>query len=71
MNAHYRGVINTRFVNHVSGLLCQHQVSGFGIQNPYRIRPFLGAKVPVNSSFSPVISMYNPHRTVLQVCCVC
>jgi len=43
------------------------QVSGVGIQNPYRIRPFLGAKVPVNSSFSPVISMYNPHGTVLQV----
>lgn len=44
------------------------QVSGVGVQNPYRIRPFLGAKVPVNSSFSPVISMYNPHGTLLQVC---
>jgi len=58
-------------VNHVPGLYCLHQVLGVGVQNPYRIRPFLGAKVPVNSSFSPVINMYNPHRTVLQVRCVC
>jgi len=48
--------------------VCLFQVSGVGVQNPYRIRPFLGAKVPVNSSFSPVISMYNPHGSVLQVC---
>jgi len=49
-------------------LFAVHQVSGVGVQNPYRIRPFLGAKVPVNSSYSPVISMYNPHGSVLQVC---
>jgi len=44
------------------------QVFGVGIDNPYRIRPFLGAKVPVNSSFSPLIQLYNPHGSVLQVC---
>ena len=44
------------------------QVFGVGIPNPYRIRPILGAKVPVNSSFSPLIHMHNPHSSTLQVC---
>ena len=52
-------------------LLWYKQVFGVGIQNPYRIRPFLGARVPVNSSFSPLIRMYNPHGSVLQVTFSC
>ena len=43
------------------------QVVGVGVPNPYRIRPFLGAKVPLNSSFSPLIRMHNPHSSPLQV----
>lgn len=43
------------------------QVFGVGIPNPYRIRPFLGAKLPINASFSPLISLYNPHSSTLQV----
>lgn len=38
-----------------------------GIPNPYRLRPFVGARVPVNSSFSPLISIFNPHSEPLQV----
>eukprot|EP00118_Oscarella_pearsei_P015669 m.142894 g.142894 ORF g.142894 m.142894 type:complete len:1873 (+) comp38370_c0_seq35:509-6127(+) len=44
-----------------------YQVFGAGIPNPYRLRPFLGARVPVNTSYSPVISMHNPHSSTLQV----
>ncbi|XP_053399004.1 transmembrane protein 131-like isoform X2 [Mercenaria mercenaria] len=43
------------------------QVFGVGTANPYRLRPYLGARVPVNSSFSPLINMHNPHSTPLQV----
>lgn len=43
------------------------QVFGVGVPNPYRIRPFVGAKMPVNSSFSPLIHMHNPHNSILQV----
>ena len=43
------------------------QVFGVGTANPYRLRPYLGARVPVNSSFAPLINMHNPHSTKLQV----
>ena len=43
------------------------QVFGVGIPNPYRLRPFIGARVPVNSSFSPLINIHNPHSEPLQV----
>jgi len=44
------------------------QVFGTGTPNPYRLRPYLGARVSLNSSFSPLISMHNPTGTPLQVC---
>lgn len=43
------------------------QVFGVGIPNPYRLRPFIGARVPVNSSFSPLINIHNPFSEPLQV----
>ena len=43
------------------------QVFGVGIPNPYRLRPYLGARLPVNTSFSPLINMHNPHSSTLQV----
>lgn len=49
------------------------QVFGVGVPNPYRLRPFIGARVPVNSSFSPLINIHNPFSEPLQVtgtdCC--
>lgn len=47
------------------------QVFGVGIQNPYRLRPYIGARIPINSSFTPVIQMHNPHSSTIQVCTVC
>lgn len=44
-----------------------NQVFGIGVPNPYRLRPFIGARVPVNSSFSPIINIHNPHSEPLQV----
>ena len=38
-----------------------------GLPNPYRLRPFLGARVPLNFSFSTTINMHNPYETPLQV----
>ena len=43
------------------------KVFGVGIPNPYRLRPFIGARVPVNSSFSPLIHIHNPYSEPLQV----
>jgi len=43
------------------------QVVGQGIQNPYRLRPFTGVKVPADVPFQPSIEIYNPHDTPLYV----
>ncbi|XP_078684163.1 transmembrane protein 131-like isoform X1 [Branchiostoma floridae x Branchiostoma belcheri] len=59
-------VENTLFIQTNKGTF-PYQVFGVGVPNPYRLRPFLGARVPLNSSFSPVINMHNPHSEPLQV----
>ncbi|RUS80317.1 hypothetical protein EGW08_011918, partial [Elysia chlorotica] len=59
-------VENTLYIHTSIGTL-RYQVFGVGIPNPYRLRPYLGARVPINSSFTPVIQMHNPYSTRLQV----
>ncbi|XP_061680776.1 transmembrane protein 131 isoform X2 [Syngnathoides biaculeatus] len=60
-------VENTLFINTTHHGVFTYQVFGVGIPNPYRLRPFVGARVPVNSSFSPLISIHNPYSEPLQV----
>ncbi|XP_045443208.1 transmembrane protein 131 isoform X6 [Pipistrellus kuhlii] len=60
-------VENTLFINTSNHGVFTYQVFGVGVPNPYRLRPFLGARVPVNSSFSPLINIHNPHSEPLQV----
>jgi len=38
-----------------------------GVESPYRIRPFLGARIPMNSSYSPKLSIYNPESFPMQI----
>ncbi|KAI2524398.1 TMEM131 isoform 4, partial [Pan troglodytes] len=59
-------VENTLFINTSNHGVFTYQVFGVGVPNPYRLRPFLGARVPVNSSFSPIINIHNPHSEPLQ-----
>ncbi|XP_077440164.1 transmembrane protein 131 isoform X2 [Vanacampus margaritifer] len=60
-------VENTLFINTSHHGVFTYQVFGVGIPNPYRLRPFVGARVPVNSSFSPLIYIHNPYSEPLQV----
>uniref|UniRef100_A0A6Q2ZH64 Transmembrane protein 131 n=1 Tax=Esox lucius TaxID=8010 RepID=A0A6Q2ZH64_ESOLU len=60
-------VENTLFINTSHHGVFTYQVFGVGVPNPYRLRPFIGARVPVNSSFSPLINIHNPHSEPLQV----
>ena len=48
-------------------LLSKFQVFGVGMPNVYRLRAFIGAKIPVDGSFSPYINMYNPYSESIQV----
>nr|XP_002123137.3 transmembrane protein 131 [Ciona intestinalis] len=59
-------VENTLFIHTEDGAF-SYQVFGVGVPNPYRLRPYLGARVSINSSFSPLISMHNPTGLPLQV----
>ncbi|KAK3100282.1 hypothetical protein FSP39_017460 [Pinctada imbricata] len=59
-------VENTLYIHTSAGSFTYH-VFGVGIPNPYRVRPYLGAKVPLNSSFSSLIQIHNPHGSTLQV----
>ncbi len=40
---------------------------GQGVLNPYRLQPFVGAKVPADVTYRPPIEIYNPHDTPLHV----
>jgi hypothetical protein len=43
------------------------QVYGHGMLNPYRLFPFVGAKVPADVTYRPPIEIYNPHDVPLHV----
>ncbi|XP_047126881.1 transmembrane protein 131 isoform X1 [Hydra vulgaris] len=44
-----------------------YQVFGVGIKNPYRLRSYVSARIPVNAVFSPYINMYNPYSNSIQI----
>lgn len=44
------------------------QVKGISVSSPYRLRPVVDVKLPLNASFTPLIYMHNPHPEALQVC---
>ena len=48
-------------------IMGSQQVRGFGLPNPYRLRPLVGARIPVNGSYEPLITMHNPHDKRIQV----
>ena len=38
-----------------------------GTPNPYRLKPLVGVRMPLNSSYSPLIQLHNPHSEPIQV----
>ena len=44
-----------------------HKVRGTSTHNPYRIRPVLDVKIPLNATFSAPIFIHNPHEREMQV----
>ena len=37
------------------------------MESPFRLRSLRGARIPLNATYEPVISMYNPYEVPLQV----
>ena len=44
-----------------------YQIRAEGVANPYKLIPYLTAKVAAGTNYSPPISIFNPHSTVLHV----
>lgn len=61
------GVVENTLYIHTSAGSFRYNVFGTGTPNPYRIKPLVGVKMPLNSSYSPMIELHNPHSSTIQV----
>ncbi|KRZ61670.1 Transmembrane protein [Trichinella nativa] len=61
------GLIKTTLHIHSSAETIIYNVTGEGVPSPFRLMPFLGVKVSLNSSVSSWLELYNPFPTALHV----
>ncbi|XP_076294204.1 transmembrane protein 131 [Lasioglossum baleicum] len=61
------GDIDTHLFIHTTDGTIKYQVKGISVSSPYRLRPVVGVKLPLNATFTPLIYMHNPHPEALQV----
>ncbi|XP_078052683.1 transmembrane protein 131 [Augochlora pura] len=61
------GDIDTHLFIHTTDGTVKYQVKGISVSSPYRLRPVVGVKLPLNATFTPLIYMHNPHAEALQV----
>ncbi|XP_046626243.1 transmembrane protein 131 isoform X1 [Neodiprion virginianus] len=61
------GEIDSYLFIHTSDGTLKYQVRGISVSSPYRLRPVVGIKLPLNASFTPLIYMHNPHPEPMQV----
>ncbi|VDM37502.1 unnamed protein product [Toxocara canis] len=57
---------NVLFVHSSLGTFT-YTVRGRGASNPYRIRPFVGARMPLNGTFVSPVQVHNPHSSTLRI----
>ncbi|CAH1159345.1 unnamed protein product [Phaedon cochleariae] len=61
------GFLESSLFIHTSEGYLKYNVKGASTFSHYRIRPIVGVKLPLNSTFTPLIHIYNPHSQPLQI----
>ncbi|KAM3724049.1 Transmembrane protein [Dirofilaria immitis] len=61
------GLIENVLIVHSSLGSFTYSVKGKGKESAYRIRPLVGAKLPVNGTLISPVQVHNPHSTTLRV----
>uniref|UniRef100_A0A1Y1KYZ8 Uncharacterized protein n=1 Tax=Photinus pyralis TaxID=7054 RepID=A0A1Y1KYZ8_PHOPY len=61
------GAIESSLFIHTTDGHFKYQVKGASVSSPYRLRPIVGIKLPLNTTFSPLIHMYNPYTEPIQI----
>ncbi|XP_023015828.2 transmembrane protein 131 isoform X1 [Leptinotarsa decemlineata] len=61
------GFIESNLFIHTSEGFMKYNVKGVSTFSHYRIRPIVGIKLPINSTFSPFIYIHNPHSEPIQI----
>nr|XP_022906700.1 transmembrane protein 131 [Onthophagus taurus] len=61
------GSIESSLYIHTTEGHLKYRVKGASTYSPYRLRPIVGIKLPINTSFAPLIYMHNPHTEPVQI----
>lgn len=61
------GLTESDLYIHTSEGFLKYNVRAASTFSHYRIRPIIGVKLPLNSSFAPLIYLHNPHLEPLQI----
>jgi hypothetical protein len=59
-------VSSALFINTNKGII-KYDLFGIGVENKYGLNSIINGRIPVNSSFTTFIKLYNPHSTTLKV----
>ncbi|CAF4170376.1 unnamed protein product [Rotaria sp. Silwood2] len=71
MNVYYLprtiGFTNSIFIIKTNRGNFYYNVSGIGKSNPFRLRPLLNARIPLNSTYEYTIQFYNPYNYSIDI----